>query len=891
MMRLRWPFRNRNQDLADEIQAHLSMAQHDRELQGESGADAERSARVEFGNRTLVAEVTRQMWGWRWADRLWQDIRYGAWMMRRSRAFTAVAVLSLAIGIGANTAVFTLINAVMLQSLPVHDPAHLVLFYDGISTGEYSGNTYFSSDFFSTPSWKYLQAHTASVEDLCAFRQGIDRVAMRVAGSAPGEQDERPKIDLVSGNYFDLLGVRPALGRSLRPEDDVVGAPPVAVISYPFWQNRFHLGNEIIGQTVLLNNVAFTVVGVAAREFFGVRVQSAPDFWLPLAFQPRILQRESWLEARDVYWLNLMGRLKPGVTVQQAGSYITQQLQDFYSEQAGSHPSESTLRQLHGVRVTLKPGGTGISGLRYLYSEPLHLLMAVVGVVLLIACANIATLLLARAAARRQEFRARIALGASPGRIVHQVLTESVLLSFVGGLAGAALAWWSLKGLIVLLNVPSVVKVRPDPTVLAFTAAITILTGILFGLVPAVRFGRPECKRIPDMRSPQALIVVQVAFSFVLLLGSALLTRSLVKLEYQDAGFNRTNVLVVHMDPKLAGYQGNDFFPLYRQLDERLNQIPGVISASSARYTPVSGNSSSGSVGIENYTPHSGELMNIHRVEVGPRFFDTLKIPILLGRAIEPRDTPASVPVCVVNSSFAAAYFPNQSPIGRKLSLGSPFHAPGFEIAGVVADSRYYDLRDKAKPMVFLAAWQLNGDFKFAGDLLLRTASSAPAITPEVRRVLKSINPKLTASDVSTLDQQIDESLKQQKLLTNLCSAFGITALLLSSLGIYGTIAYSVTRRTLEIGIRMAVGAPRERILWMMIRESVVLTVIGLCAGLPLAFIAVRWIKSFLFEVTASDSLAMAAAVVLVSTVALTAGYLPALRATKIEPMRALKYE
>jgi predicted permease len=465
-------------------------------------------------------------------------------------------------------------------------------------------------------------------------------------------------------------------------------------------------------------------------------------------------------------------------------------------------------------------------------------------------------------------------------------------------MAGTGLGWWSLKGLILLLHVPSVVKVQPDPAALAFTASITILTGILFGFIPAVRFGRLERKpgssverRKTGVGSPQVLIIVQVALSFVLLLGSALLTRSLVKLEFQDAGFNRTNVLVVHTDPKLAGYQANDFFPLYRQLDERLNQIPGVVSASTARYTPVSGNSSSGSIGIENYTPHSGELMNINRVEVGPRFFDTLQMPILLGRAIGPRDTPDSVPVGVVNNAFADAYFPNQNPIGRRFSIGSPFHAPGFQIVGVVADSRYYDLRERPKPMVFLAAWQLNGHFKFARDLLLRTNGSASAITPEVRRVLTSINPKLTALEVSTLDQQVDQSLNQQQLLTNLCGAFGMTALLLSSLGIYGTIAYSVTRRTTEIGIRMAVGAPRERILWMMIRESVILALIGLGAGVPLAFVAVRWIKSFLFEVPASDSLAIAEAMVLVSAVALTAGYLPARRATKIEPMRALKYE
>ncbi|MGI9074660.1 MAG: ABC transporter permease [Bryobacteraceae bacterium] len=853
-----------------------------------------------FGNMMLIQDQVRDASTILWLETLVQDVRYGLRQLRKAPVLVAVAVLSLALGIGANTAIFTLINAVMLQSLPVRDPGRLVLFYDGIDAGVYSGDD-FPSNIFSYPSWQYLKTHNNSFEDLCAFRQGTDRVVMHIAGSAESGPPEEAEAHLVSGNYFQVLGVNAAAGRILRPEDDANNAPPAAVISYQFWKDHFHLDNAVLGKTVFLNGTAFVIVGVAAREFFGVRIQAPPDFWLPLSFEAQVLQRESWLAARDVYWLNLLGRLKSGVTIQSADAAVSTQLQQFYAEQTGSHLSVSTKRKIHDVHLDLKPGGTGISGLRYFYSEPLHVLMAVVGIVLLIACANIATLLLARASARHQEFLTRLALGASRQRLVRQVLTESVLLSLIGGLAGTGFAWWSVKGLILLLHVTPVVKVRPDPAVLAFTLAISLATGVLFGILPALRFSRMEPRLGMAVRpaefgtsrivSAQSLIVLQVALSFVLLLGAGLLARSLVALNFKDLGFKRENVLVVNTDPRLAGYQKNELLPFYRELDERLNQIPGVISASIARYTPESGSSSSGSFSIQGYTTSAGKEMNLYRVEVSPRFFETLGIPVLLGRTIGPRDTPASPAVAVVNESFVKEYLPSQNPIGRRIALGSPFRPPGIEIVGVVGDSKYYDLREKAEPMAFLAAWQLGGDDPYAGSLLLRTSGETFGIKREVRRILSGISSKLPVLNVTTLDHQVDESLYQQKMMTSLCSIFGVAALLLAAIGIYGTVAYAVARRTTEIGIRIAIGAQRANVLWMVLRESVVLIAAGLVFGLPLAWVAARWIRTFLFGVPVADPLAIAGAVFLIAIASLVAAYLPASRATKIDPMRALRYE
>ncbi|HXR78911.1 MAG TPA: ABC transporter permease [Bryobacteraceae bacterium] len=857
-----------------------------------------------LGNVTLIRDRMRDASTINWLETTWRDLRYGIRQLRKAPVLVAVAMLSLALGIGANTAIFTLIDAVMLQSLPVRDPGHLVLFNDDISTGVYSGDD-FPSNEFSYPSFQYLQAHNDSFVSLCAFRQNTDRVVMHIAGTSEAGPQQRANAHLVSGNYFETLGVNAALGRLLNTSDDTLSAARVAVISYGFWRDRFNLDRSVLGRSVVLNDVSFTIVGVTDSSFFGERIENAPDFWLPLSTQPQVLQRDAWsnsrakwLTARDVYWLNFMGRLKPGVSLESAQASVNIRLRQFYSEQAGSQLSPATRRKIENIHVELKPGGGGISGLRYLYSKPLHILMAVVALVLLIACANVATLLLARASARRQEFLARLALGASRTRLLRQVLTESVLLSVLGGMAGAAFAWWCVRLLVILLHFPAVAKVRPDPAVLGFAVLLSVLSGILFGIVPAIKFSRLDPRPANAARmanfghlrftGQHALVALQVALSLILLLGAGLLVHSLLALENQQLGFRRENILLVGTDADLAGYQPNKLFTLYRTLDERLNQLSGVISASVARFAPESGNTSYYKFAMAGYSPGPDKKMDLSDLPVGPHFFETLGMPLLLGRGIDARDTPESTPVAVVNETFVRQYSPNQNPIGRRISLGSPFKEPGFEIVGVVADSKYHDLRGNVQPMGFFSIWQrpVSGF-----ELVLRTSGAPGGIASEVRRVLDQTNSRLPVLNVTSLNAQVEQSLKQQKTITSLCSIFGVLALILASIGIYGTLAYSVAGRVSEIGIRMAIGAQRQNVIWLVLRDSTLLIAIGVFVGLPLALGGTRWIKSFLFGVPALDPLAIAGAVLLILLLASFAAYLPARRAARIDPIRALRHE
>ncbi len=857
-----------------------------------------------LGNAMLIRDRMRDVNTINWLETTWQDLRYGVRQLGKAPVLVTVAVLSLALGIGANTAIFTLMNAVMFQSLPVRDPGRLVLFNDDISTGVYSGDD-FSSNEFSYPSFQYLQLHNSSFVSLCAFRQDTDRVVMHVAGTSEAGPQERATAHLVSGNYFDTLGVNAAVGRLFKGSDDTLSAARVAVISYSFWRDRFNLDPSVLGQSLVLNDVSLTIAGVADRRFFGERIGRDPDFWLPLSTQPQVLQRDAWsnsrgmwLTARNVYWLNFMGRLKPGFSLESAQAAVNLRLRQFYSEQAGSHLSPSTRRKIENIRVELKPGGGGISGLRYLYSKPLHILTAVVALVLLIACANVATLLLARASARRQEFLARLALGASRTRLLRQVLTESILLSVLGGVVGAAFAWWCVRLLVILLRFDPVVKVRPDPAVLAFTVVISFLSGILFGIVPAIKFSRMDpgpgnaapIANFGHLRftSQHALIALQVALSFILLLGAGLLVHSLLALERQNLGFRRENILLLRSDAGLAGYRPEELFPLYRELSERFNQLPGVLSATITRFSPESGSTSAYSGAIEGYMATPGQELNIYDLSVGPHFFETLGMPLVLGRVIDARDTPASTPVAVVNEAFVRQYLPNQNPIGRRISLDSPFKAPGFEIVGVVADSKYYDLQEKAKPMGFLSIWQKSVT---SFEVVLHTSGAPERVAAEARRTVQQVSSKLPILSVSSLNVQVEHSLKQQKMITSLCSIFGALALILASIGIYGTLAYSVAGRATEIGIRMAIGAQRSNVTWLVLRDSATLTAVGIFVGLPLGLGGTRWIKSFLFGVPTVDPVAITAAVLLILILASFAAYLPARRAARIDPMRALRHE
>lgn len=835
-----------------------------------------------------------------WLETLALDVRFGIRQFRKKPLLLAVAALSLAIGIGANTATFTVINAALLASLPVHDPARLVLFYDGVSTGTTSGDA-LRSDEFSFPFWKSIDGNIAAFQDLCAFRQGIDRTTLHMSGST-ASADERATAHLVSGNYFRVLGVNAAIGRVLRNDDDRPNANPVAVISYRFWHNRLAQNPAVIGSTAVLNGTAFTIVGVSAPEFFGERMgEGAPEFFVPLSFEPQILLEESWLGSHDTEWLNMMGRLRPGATTAQAEAEVNVRLHDYVKAHIAGSSSPDKLRRIAGLHVHLKPGGAGISGLRFRYSEPLHILMAAVALVLFIACANVAILFLSRASARSQEFLARIALGASRARVIRQVLVETVLLSSIAGLVGTAFAWAGVKALIAVFGIGSVVKIRPDPLVLGFTAGTSILTGIVFGLLPAIRCSRMEPRAGTAVRavefgtgrfgSVRVLIGGQIALSLVLLFGATLLGRSLSMLENQDLGFTRRHILLVRTDPRLAGYQPSQLLELYQQIQTRLNAVPGVVSAALARYSPIDGTESTDSVSIEGRPEKAGERPNMVDLEVGPRFFETLHIPMLYGRAIDERDLPSSPAVAVINQAFRNQFFPHSNPIGQHLSSGSVFEPPGFEIVGVVADSRFLDVREAARPMAFFSAWQGKMVTRYAGTLLIATNGTPDSVLPQVRRVLHSIDSRLPILDTRTLDEQVRHSFAPQQKIAGLCAVFSVLALLLAAVGVYGSTAYLVARRTSEMGIRMALGAQRGDVLWMVLRENLIVVSAGLLAGLPAAFAATRLIKSLLFGVPLTDPLAIALALVLISGAGLAAAYLPARRATKIDPLAALRYE
>ncbi len=839
---------------------------------------------------------------------LLQDLRYGLRMLARNPGFTAVAVLTLALGIGANTAIFSLVDAVMLKALPVQEPEQLVLFFEGpdegmrISDGIGEGGRW---KYYSYPLYEYLRDHNQLFQGICAFRLGEDRLSVSVAGRPSGESTPAAMGHLVSGNYFSVLGVSAILGRTLSPEDDRPGARPAAVISYGYWKQILGGDPAVVGKVVDLNGTPFTIVGVTPREFFGERVRRSPDFWLPMAVQPQIMLRESFLKDPDIYWINLMGRLNPGAMRQQAQAGVTVQLRQFLTAQAGSQISPRVRKEIEKSYISLAPGGPGISGLRERYSEPLHILMAVVALVLLIACANVANLLLSRAAARHKEISVRLALGASRVRLIRQMLTESLLMAGLGGALGAAFAAWGVRILVSKFAGPSSrLNVSPDLPVLGFALAVCALAAILFGLAPALRSTRVELA--PALKagsfSPGAtgrrwslgkgLVSFQAALSLLLLVGAGLFVRTLQKLEAEDLGFNRQHVLLVGIDPRLAGYKPAQLAPLYRQLLDRVNALPGVRSASLAAYSPMSGSSSTSNISAEGYTPPPGQDMNIHINVVSWKYFETVGTPILLGREMGLQDTASSPRVAVINATMAHDFFGNQNPIGRRFGFGdNPKHSGDIEIVGVAADAKYSNLRQKPEPMAFLPCLQDQGNAAYVWEVELRTVGDPRSAAAAVRSALAGIDKGLPATKLKTLSEQVDDSLEQERTISELSSFFGLLALTLACVGLYGVMAYMVARRTSEMGIRMALGARSRDVLRMMLREGLFLVLAGIAVGIPAAIGAGHLISSMLFGLTPSDPVTISLATLLLVAVAVLAGYLPARRASRVDPMVALRYE
>jgi predicted permease len=838
-------------------------------------------------------------------ETLYKDIRYGLRGLLKRPAFTLVALVILALGIGANTAIFTLINAVVLKPLPVTKPEELVLFNDSASEGTRTSDDGDINagrwDLFSYASYRYFREHDGSFQELSAFRSGESRLSVRPAEAQAGESAQRASGHLVSGNYFAVLGVNAMQGRVLTNEDDLPAAHPAAVISNAYWKQKLDGDTQVVGKNFLLNGTAFTIVGVMPPEFFGTRVRRSPDFWLPLAFQPQIELRKSSLDSRNVYWLNLIGRLKPGIPIAQAQAGVNVELRQFLTEQSGGQPGDETRLAIQNSYVSLAPGARGLSGLRFFYSQALRMLMVIVALVLLIACANVGNLLLSRAAARQAEISLRQALGASRGRLIRQLLTESLLLAFIGGIAGVLLAQWGVSILVARLAATSPLDVKPDASVLLFSFGISLVSGVVFGIAPALRATKTDLTSALKEKSAQgrrsrfnlgsALVVTQVAVSLVLLVGAGLFARSLINLQLEELGFDRDNVLLASVDTRLAGYKPTELSSVYRQLYEQLSALPNVRSASIASYSPMAGTATNSTITVRGYTPGKDEDTSVSDIFIGPNFSETLGVPLLLGRELGLQDTPASPKVAVVNQAFAQFYFHDQNPIGRRLTFEEDSDKDDFEIVGVIGDAKYDSAKEKADKAVFRPILQVQDQQAFNNVFELRTVGDPLSVSAEVRAAIAQVNGKLPILNITSLRLQTDDALKQERLIAQLVSFFGLLGLLLSCVGLYGIMAHAVVRRTNEIGIRMALGAERRNIIWMVLKESLVLVVFGLVIGIPAAWAAAHLISSQLFGLNPSDPVSLLTAALLLTVVAALAGYLPARKASRVNPLIALRYE
>jgi predicted permease len=833
-----------------------------------------------------------------------KDLKYGIRGLFKRKGFAAIAVLTLALGIGANTAIFTLVNAVMLKSLPVSHPEELVLFSDTTGEGTSVHDTPMTGEWkrFSYPSYLYFRDHNQSFQDLAAFRSGDNRLSVRPA-EKQGAAATRASGHLVSGNYFPLLGVSPLRGRLLTPDDDKPNAPPAAVVSYRYWESELNRDPSVVGQTFIINGTNFTIVGITPQEFFGVRVRKAPDFWMPLAFHPQIELRKSFLDDNHVSFLMLVGRLKSGVSIDQAKATVNLQLQQFLTELAGSELTAERQRANQSTYIKLAEGFGGISNLRLLYSKPLHMLMVIVGMVLLIACANVGSLLLARAAARKAEISLRMALGASRWRIVRQLLTESMLLAVIGGICGVLLAQWGVTILVNLVAKETPLDTRPDAGVLAFTVGVSILAGLLFGLIPAVRASKTDLatamkektrtrSRLWRFNLSSAMVVLQVGLSMVLLTGAGLFARSLINLQRENVGFERSNMLLVGIDPRLAGYKPDALLALYQQVFERLSNLPNVRSVSMATYSPMSGSHRASSIEIPGYTPQPDETVIVEDMLAGPKYAETLGIPLLRGRDLSIRDTVSAPRIALVNEAFANRYFKDQNPIGRNFTFDDETdNGKMLEIVGVIGDIKNEDAREKQEPAVYRPMLQLADEAAYSVNIHVRTAGDPNSFAQAVRQTINGVDDKIPIFGVTTLEEQVQDTLDQDRLIAQLVSFFGALALILACIGLYGVMAHGVARRTSEIGIRMALGARGGSIAWMILRETLVLVLLGLVIGVPTALFAARFVSSQLFGLQSADPAALISAAVGLTLVALLAGYFPARRASRVNPLNALRYE
>ena len=892
-------------DFSEELRAHLALEIAQLRKEGLSQKEAEAAAHRRLGNVVQRQEQFYESTVWIWLEQFRNDIGLTFRQLAHSKGFTAVAILTLALGIGANTAVFTLVHAVMLEKLPVANPSELYRLGDSdecCNIGGYQGR--FS--IYSYPLYLALRDRTGEFEEMAAFKAKPGPFSVRRGG--PSSMPEPLLGQFVSGNYFKMFGVNAIAGRTLLPSDDAPNAPPVVVLSDRAWRERFSQDPAIVGSTFLISGASFTIAGVAPPKFFGdTLLPDPPDFWVPLSTEPIVRGQNTVLKRPDNHWLYIIGRLKRGADPSRVEAEVNVTLQQWCLDQAGSKVSAKDRDSISKQHIRVVSAAGGVQTMQSYYSDGLKLMSIVSALVLLIACANIANLLLARSTAHRVQASIRLALGAPRRRLVRQTLIESVLLGLMGGAAGLFIAYAGARGIMrVAFSQASYVPIDAAPSlpVLGFAFALSLLTGIVFGLVPAwisVRFEPAGvlrgANRSTGNRStlPQkSLVILQAALSLVLLSYAGVLTRSLRNLEHQSFGFETRGRVMVSVSPSFAGYTPDRLRAVYQQLAQRLPEIPGVLSASFALYSPMSGDNWGSGIQIEGRAPQDiGSSWD----RVSPRYFETIGTRLLRGRLIDDRDTAGSRFVAVVNQTFVRKFFPNQEPLGKHFGL----NAPGdYEIVGIVDDAKYQDARDEPWATFFLPLLQMTpahwahpglARSNYINSIQLRIAGKTSGLEPALRRAIAEVDPNLTVLKVKSFEDQLGANFNQERLLARLTGLFGLLALAVASVGLYGITAYSVVRRTGEIGVRIALGASRAGVVGMVLRSAALQTGLGLIIGLPVAYWGARILSSQLYGVKAGDPVTLAGATIVLGVCGLLAGLIPAFRAAGIDPIQALRTE
>jgi predicted permease len=908
-----WKRPQLDRDLTEEVSFHLAMREEKNRRSGIAPEEARYAARRQFGNATSLQERSREMWTLVSLEGLLQDVRFGARKLRKSPGFTIVAVLTLALGIGANTAIFSLIHTVMLKSLPVTNPGELYRLGEGTNCCVLDG-LQGNFNIFSYPLYKQLRENTREFSEMASFSGGLHFLSVRRTGAAT--QAEPHVGEFVSGNYFSTFGLGAYAGRLLSEADDQPNAPPAAVMSYRVWREHFSLDPGVVGASFLVNGQPLTIVGVTPPGFFGETLRrDPPDFWVPLAGEPLLRVDGSLLAHPELHWLYIIGRLRRGANSRQVQTRVTLEVQQWLTSER--QIPETYRPQIAKQHVTLTPAGGGVARMRGAYADGLRLLAAASGLVLLIACGNVANLLLAQGTAQRAQTVMRVALGAPRGRLIRQALTEGLMLGLLGGAAGLAVAYAGTQIILSLAfrgarYVP--IDTAPSLTVLGFAALLSVLTSVIFAAAPAWIGSKADAGEA--LRSSQrglregsslaqkSLIVLQAALSLVLLAGAGLLTESLRNLERQQFGFETEGRLIVKVDPALAGYRADRLDALYRTLKDRLRQIPGVQSVSFSLYSPMSDVNWSSGVSIEGRPAPTNpdNFDGASWVRVSADYFETIGTRLVRGRFIEEGDTQASRHIAVINETFARVFFPKQDPLGKHLGLGDTSHAGDYEIVGIVADAKYQDPREAANPTFFRPLFQTEKftdqadqaaetRSKWIHDIELRVSGRPENLQALVRETLSSIDPNMPIVDIMTFSEQVRRNFNQDRLMARLAGIFGLLALALACIGLYGVLAYSVARRTQEIGIRMALGAARSGIMRMVLREALFLAGLGVAIGIPCALAANHLLTTMLFGLKATNPVVLSLCTAFLLLVAMAAACFPAHKASAVDPMVALRHE